>query len=106
MAPGAAAIAQESANLRSLITLDHASTLSNASLYPAPYPEGGMSASNTVRTGNWVNFNSATNTYTPVMGVMDDRYGAYQIPRLRGLLALLRRDGAHTVSRLGPAADG
>ena len=25
---------------------------------------------------------------------------------LRGLLALLRRDGAHTVSRLGPAADG
>jgi predicted extracellular nuclease len=83
VAPGSAAIALESNNSRSLITLDHASTLSNAALYPAPYPEGGgMSASNTVRTGNWVNFNSTTNTYTPVTGVMDDRYGSYRIEPL------------------------
>ncbi len=82
VAPGAAAIALDSANLRSKITLDDASTLSNATLYPAPYPEGGLSAANTVRAGNWVNFNSTTNTYTPVTGVLDDRYGAWRIQPL------------------------
>jgi hypothetical protein len=82
VAPGAGALTQEDLNRRSLITLDDGSTLASASLANPPYPEGGLSALNTVRTGNWVNFNSATNTYTPVTGVLDDRYGTYRIQPL------------------------
>ena len=55
---------------RSVIALDDASTLANASLYPTIFPAGGLSASNTLRVGAKV---------AALAGVLDDRYGEYRI---------------------------
>ena len=64
---------------RSVIALDDASTVANASLYPTIFPPGGLSATNTLRDGAIVNYNSGTGTNAPIVGVLDDRFGEYRI---------------------------
>ena len=64
---------------RSVIALDDASSLANTSLFPTIFPQGGLSAANTLRVGAIVNYNAATGTNTPLVGVLDDRFGAYRI---------------------------
>jgi len=71
--------AQASLNTRSVIALDDASTLSNANLFPTLFPQPGLSASNTLRVGDILNYDPTTNTNTPLVGVLDDRFGAYRI---------------------------
>jgi len=62
---------QTSLNRRSVIALDDNSTLSNAALYPTLFPQGGLSAANTLRVGAYVN--------SPFVGVLDDRFGEYRV---------------------------
>jgi predicted extracellular nuclease len=62
---------QTSLNRRSVIALDDNSTLSNTALYPTLFPQGGLSAANTLRVGAYVN--------SPLLGVLDDRFGEYRI---------------------------
>ncbi len=57
---------------RSVIALDDASTLANANLYPTIFPQGGLSATNTLRSGDTIN-------NSPLVGVLDDRFGEYRI---------------------------
>jgi uncharacterized protein len=67
-------------NNRSRIALDDDSTASNANLNGgalAPYPSGGLSAVNSLRVGALVN--STGTTPTPLVGVLDDRFGTYRI---------------------------
>ncbi len=64
VAPGAAAIAQQSLNERSRIVLDDASTVQN----PNPFPY--RDAANTRRVGD---------TVTGLAGVLDGRLGAYRV---------------------------
>ena len=64
---------------RSVIALDDASTAANASLYPTLYPTGGLSATNTLRVGAIVNYDPVSKTNTPLVGILDDRFGAYRI---------------------------
>ena len=69
---------------RSLIALDDGSTQSNASLNDgtvAPYPAPGLSDSNTLRVGALVNSNG-DNPPSPLVGILDDRFGAYRIQPL------------------------
>ncbi len=70
-------------NARSLISLDDDSNTSNVNLEGtgiAPYPQGGLSASNTLRTGAMVNPDPlGGSTPTPLVGILDDRFGAYRI---------------------------
>ncbi|MGC4080872.1 MAG: ExeM/NucH family extracellular endonuclease [Vicinamibacterales bacterium] len=71
--------AQADLNVRSVIALDDASTRANANLYPTIFPQGGLSAANTLRAGDLVNYDPNTGSTTPLVGVLDDRFGAYRI---------------------------
>jgi predicted extracellular nuclease len=71
--------AKTSLNARSVIALDDASTLTNANLYPTIFPQGGLSATNTLRSGDLVNYDSNSHTNSPLVGVLDDRFGEYRI---------------------------
>jgi hypothetical protein len=71
--------AQTSLIARSVIALDDASTVANANLFPTIFPPGGLSATNTLRVGAMVNFDPQTNANTPLVGVLDDRFGEYRI---------------------------
>ncbi len=64
---------------RSVIALDDASTLSDTNLYPTLFPAGGLSDSNAIRSGDLVNYDPGTQTNSPVIGVLDDRFGEYRI---------------------------
>jgi predicted extracellular nuclease len=70
-------------NARSVISLDDDSTSSNANLNGgglAPYPAPGLSATNTLRSGALVNPpTGGGSTPTPLVGVLDDRFGTYRI---------------------------
>ncbi len=66
--PGAAAIAQLAQNNRSRIVLDDGNNLQN--IDPTLYPQGGLSASNTLRVGD---------TLAGLTGVMDYRFNTYRI---------------------------
>ena len=70
---------QTSLIARSVIALDDASTIANANLFPTIFPPGGLSATNTLRVGAQVNFDPNTSTTTPLVGVLDDRFGEYRI---------------------------
>jgi predicted extracellular nuclease len=66
---------------RSRIALDDGSTSSNANINGgtvAPYPAPGLSNANTLRVGALVNSNG-TESPTPLVGVLDDRFGAYRV---------------------------
>jgi predicted extracellular nuclease len=68
-------------NARSRIALDDGSTLSNRNINGgtvAPYPAPGLSNANTLRVGALVNPN-ANGSPTPLVGVLDDRFGAYRV---------------------------
>jgi predicted extracellular nuclease len=67
-APGAAANAVADQNNRSRIILDDGNGQQN--IDPTRYPQGGLSASNTLRVGD---------TLSSLDGVMDYRFGAYRI---------------------------
>ncbi len=66
--PGAAAIAQQDLNNRSRIVLDDGNNQQN--IDPTIYPAGGLSASNTLRSGYTVN---------GLTGVLEQRFGVYRI---------------------------
>jgi predicted extracellular nuclease len=66
--PGAAAIAQLDQNNRSRIILDDGNNLQN--IDPTRYPQGGLSADNTLRVGD---------TLSSLTGVMDYRFSNYRI---------------------------
>jgi predicted extracellular nuclease len=68
VAPGPAAVALEDLNDRSRIILDDASNFQNVD--PTLYPQGGLSASNTLRVGDSVD---------GVAGVLEERFGGYRI---------------------------
>jgi predicted extracellular nuclease len=70
---------QADLNSRSVVALDDASTLTNTNLFPTLFPTGGLSASNTLRAGSLVNYDPGTQTNTPLIGVMDDRFGEYRV---------------------------
>jgi predicted extracellular nuclease len=66
---------------RSLIALDDASTQADGGINGgtvAPYPPPGLSNANTLRVGALVNANG-DNPPTPLVGILDDRFGAYRI---------------------------
>jgi predicted extracellular nuclease len=67
-APGAAALAVLAQNNRSRIILDDGDNRQN--IDPTLYPQGGLSASNTLRVGD---------TLASLSGVMDFRFGNYRI---------------------------
>jgi predicted extracellular nuclease len=74
--------AQVNLNARSLIALDDASNSSNTTLNGgglAPYPAPGLSATNTLRAGALVNPDPNSATPTPLVGILDDRFGSYRI---------------------------
>lgn len=66
--PGAAAIAQEDLNRRRSFVLDDGNDQQN--IDPTIHPIGGLSASNTLRSGY---------TVSALTGVFDDRFGAYRL---------------------------
>jgi predicted extracellular nuclease len=66
--PGAAAIAQQDLNNRSRIVLDDGNNQQN--IDPTIYPAGGLSASNTLRSGYTVN---------GLTGVLEQRFGVYRL---------------------------
>ncbi|WP_372729309.1 ExeM/NucH family extracellular endonuclease [Nocardioides sp.] len=68
VAPGAPAQALQAQNNRSRILLDDGNGQSN--IDPTFYPAGGLSASNTLRTGD---------TTAGLAGVLDHRFGAYRV---------------------------
>jgi predicted extracellular nuclease len=70
---------QTSLNQRSVIALDDDSTLTNANLFPTLFPQGGLSASNTLRAGDLVNYDPGSQTNAPLVGVLDDRFGEYRL---------------------------
>jgi predicted extracellular nuclease len=71
--------AQTSLNSRSVVALDDASTLTNTNLYPTLFPSGGLSAADTLRIGSLVNYDAGSQTNTPLIGIMDDRFGEYRV---------------------------
>src|SRR5262249_43474165 len=84
--PGSPASWAPAADLvsRSLIALDDDSTQSDAALNGgtlAPYPSPGLSSPNTLRVGALVNANGK-NPPTPLVGILDDRFGSYRIQPL------------------------
>ena len=68
-----------SLNQRSVVALDDGSALVNANLYPTLFPQGGLSATNTLRDGALVNYDSSSQTNSPLVGVLDDRQGEYRL---------------------------
>ena len=68
-----------SLNQRSVVALDDGSMLANANLYPTLFPQGGLSATNTLRDGALVNYDSSAQTNSPLVGVLDDRLGEYRL---------------------------
>lgn len=66
--PGAEALALQDLNDRSRILLDDANNLQN--IDPVRYPDGGLSATNTLRVGD---------TAGDVGGVLEQRFGAYRL---------------------------
>ncbi len=68
VAPGAPAQAQQDLNDRSRILLDDGSNLQNSD--PTFYPQGGLSAGNTLRVGD---------TTPSLTGVLDQRFSAYRV---------------------------
>jgi hypothetical protein len=68
VAPGAPAIALQNLNDRSRILLDDGNNQQN--IDPTYYPQGGLSASNTLRVGD---------TVADLAGVLDFRFGVYRI---------------------------
>ena len=64
---------------RSAIEMDDGSNVSNASLFPTIFPQGALSDANTLRVGALVNFDSGSQTNTPLVGVLDNRFNAYRI---------------------------
>jgi predicted extracellular nuclease len=70
---------QTSLNQRSVLALDDGSTLTNANLYPTLFPQGGLSDSNTLRGGALVNYDPESQSNTPLIGVLDDRFGEYRL---------------------------
>jgi predicted extracellular nuclease len=66
--PGAPAIALQNLNDRSRIVLDDGNNQQN--IDPTFYPQGGLSASNTLRVGD---------SLPSVTGVLDQRFGVYRI---------------------------
>ena len=67
-APGAPALAQQDLNDRSRIVLDDANNQQN--IDPTTYPEGGLSAANTLRSGDTLN---------GLTGVLEQRFGVYRV---------------------------
>ena len=67
-APGADAVAQQAANDRNRIVLDDGNGQQN--IDPTFHPVGGLSASNTLRSGD---------TTTDVAGILDQRFDLYRI---------------------------
>ncbi|MEO8367916.1 MAG: ExeM/NucH family extracellular endonuclease [Candidatus Solibacter sp.] len=55
---------------RSAIQMDDGSNLSNTNLFPTIFPQGGLSAANTLRDGD---------TVQGIAGVMDNRFGAPRV---------------------------
>src|SRR5262249_14979008 len=70
---------QTDLNQRSVIALDDDSTLTNTNLFPTLFPQGGLSDSNTLRVGDLANYDSTSQTNTPLVGVLDDRFGEYRL---------------------------
>jgi predicted extracellular nuclease len=68
VSPGAPALALQDLNDRSRILLDDGNNQQN--IDPTHYPQGGLSANNTLRVGD---------TVSAVAGVLDQRFGAYRI---------------------------
>ena len=68
VAPGAPAIARQDLNNRSRILLDDGDNRQN--IDPTLYPTGGLSASNTLRSGDTVN---------GLTGVLEQRFGVYRV---------------------------
>ena len=68
VAPGAPALALQALNDRSRILLDDGNNQQN--IDPTFYPQGGLSASNTLRVGD---------TTPSLTGVLDQRFGAYRV---------------------------
>ncbi|HEX4744142.1 MAG TPA: ExeM/NucH family extracellular endonuclease [Candidatus Limnocylindria bacterium] len=66
--PGAAAQAMQAQNDRSRIVLDDG--INDQNVDPTRYPQGGLSASNTLRVGD---------TIATVTGVLEQRFGLYRI---------------------------
>ena len=66
--PGAAALAQQDLNNRSRIVLDDGNNQQN--IDPTIHPIGGLSASNTLRSGS---------TTTGVNGILDQRFSLYRV---------------------------
>jgi len=71
--------AATSLNSRSAIQMDDGSNVSNASLFPTIFPQGGLSDANTLRTGALVNYDASTLSNAPLLGVLDNRFNAYRI---------------------------
>jgi len=87
-APGAAAQAVLAQNNRSRIVLDDGNNQQN--IDPTLYPQGGLSASNTLRVGD---------TLSSLIGVMDFRFSAYRIQPI-GPISWI-----HTNPRTAPPPD-
>ena len=83
--PGAPALAQESLNERSRIVLDDGNNQQN--IDPTRYPTGGLSASNTVRSGDQVD--------GALTGVLDHRFAAYRVQPV----------GAESAARMSSATE-
>jgi predicted extracellular nuclease len=71
VAPGAPAIAQQNLNNLRRIVLDDGNNEQN--IDPTNYPTGGLSASNTLRSGY---------TVTGLTGILEERFNGYRIQRL------------------------
>ena len=71
VAPGAPALAQQAVNDRRRLVLDDGNNQQN--IDPTNFPTGGLSASNTLRSGY---------TVTGLTGILEERFGAYRIQRL------------------------
>jgi uncharacterized protein len=70
-APGASAVAVNTANLLQTIVLDDGSGVSRQNFTTWLYPEGGLSAANVARVGETVD--------GAISGILDHRFGTYRI---------------------------
>ncbi len=97
--PGAAAIAQQTANDLRQILLDDGSNTQNPD--PVHYPEGNLSANNTARVGEVVNNTPAGQN--PILGVLGYDFGTYRIQPTEPLTFFGPSDNPRPVA---PAAVG